>query len=141
MSGQKEILKGQNKQGFNPMNDVAFKFIFGKDERKEITIDFLNTVLEKSLAHAIKDISFRQTEMIPDGDEGKLSRLDIACELDERQWKPKRYSWAIRTHTFAMSIGRLRLWITDPDYRLPQKKAKGVAKYGERNGAKAVFLV
>lgn len=82
MSGQKEILKGQNKQGFNPMNDVAFKFIFGKDERKEITIDFLNTVLEKSLAHAIKDISFRQTEMIPDGDEGKLSRLDIACELD-----------------------------------------------------------
>ena len=27
---------------FNPMNDVAFKFIFGKEERKQITIDFLN---------------------------------------------------------------------------------------------------
>ena len=80
MSWQEEIPEDQ--QGFNPMNDVAFKFIFGKEERKTITIDFLNTVLEQSLAHAIKDISFRQTEMLPDGDEGKLSRLDIACELD-----------------------------------------------------------
>ena len=67
---------------FNPMNDVAFKFIFGKEERKQITIDFLNTVLHKSLAHEIRDISFRQTEMIPDSDDAKLSRLDIACELD-----------------------------------------------------------
>ena len=67
---------------FNPMNDVAFKFIFGKEERKQITIDFLNTVLHKSLSHEIRDITFRQTEMIPDGDEGKMSRLDIACELD-----------------------------------------------------------
>ena len=60
---------------FNPMNDVAFKFIFGKEERKQITIDFLNAVLHKSLAHTIKDITFRQTEMLPDSDEGKLSRL------------------------------------------------------------------
>ena len=67
---------------FDPMNDVAFKFIFGKEERKQITIDFLNTVLHKSLEHEIKDITFRQTEMLPDSDEGKLSRLDIACELD-----------------------------------------------------------
>ena len=67
---------------FNPMNDIAFKFIFGKEERKQITIDFLNTVLHKSLAHEIRDISFRQTEMIPDSDDAKLSRLDIACELD-----------------------------------------------------------
>ena len=67
---------------FNPMNDVAFKFIFGKEERKQITIDFLNTVLHKSLANEIRDISFRQTEMIPDSDDAKLSRLDIACELD-----------------------------------------------------------
>lgn len=62
--------------------NIAFKFIFGKEERKQITIDFLNTVLYKSLVHEIKDITFRQTEMLPDSDEGKLSRLDIACELD-----------------------------------------------------------
>ncbi|MCI5567736.1 MAG: Rpn family recombination-promoting nuclease/putative transposase, partial [Veillonellaceae bacterium] len=33
------------------MNDVLFKFIFGKDERKQITLDFLNAVLEESLGH------------------------------------------------------------------------------------------
>ena len=77
-----EIIRECDRQAFNPMNDVALKFIFGKEERKQITIDFLNTVLHKSLKNEIKDITFRQTEMIPDGDEGKLSRLDIACELD-----------------------------------------------------------
>ena len=30
---------------YNPMNDVLFKFIFGKEERKHVTIDFLNAVL------------------------------------------------------------------------------------------------
>jgi len=28
-------------KNFNPMNDVLFKFIFGRPERKLITIDFL----------------------------------------------------------------------------------------------------
>ena len=41
-----------------------------------------NAVLEKSLGHEIKDITFRQSEMFPDGDEGKMSRLDIVCALD-----------------------------------------------------------
>ncbi len=40
-----EIIRECDGQAFNPMNDVAFKFIFGKEERKQITIDFLNTVL------------------------------------------------------------------------------------------------
>ena len=35
-------------KNYNPMNDVLFKFIFGKEERKRITIDFLNAVLEQS---------------------------------------------------------------------------------------------
>ena len=35
-----------NEYNYNPMNDVIFKFIFGKEERKQITIDFLNAVLE-----------------------------------------------------------------------------------------------
>ena len=66
----------------NPMNDVLFKFIFGKIERKNITIDFLNAVLESSLGHKIKDILFLPTEQIPQNEEDKLSRLDVACALD-----------------------------------------------------------
>lgn len=68
--------------GANPMNDVLFKFIFGKVERKNITMDFLNAVLEPSLGHAIKEIYFLPTEQIPQNDADKLSRLDVACELD-----------------------------------------------------------
>lgn len=68
--------------GANPMNDVLFKFIFGKVERKNITMDFLNAVLEPSLGHEIKEIYFLPTEQIPQNDADKLSRLDVACELD-----------------------------------------------------------
>lgn len=82
MFQQEQFFKELNERAFNPMNDVAFKFIFGKEERKQITIDFLNTVLQESLGHDIRDITFRQTEMLPDGDDGKLSRLDIVCALD-----------------------------------------------------------
>ena len=66
----------------NPLNDVLFKFIFGKEERKGITIDFLNAVLEESLEHPIRDIHFTQTEQVPQDDGGKLTRFDVACELD-----------------------------------------------------------
>ena len=82
MSKKAPISQAFERQRFDPMNDVAFKFIFGKEERKQITINFLNAVLQESLGHAIRDITFRQTEMPPDADGGKLSRLDIACELD-----------------------------------------------------------
>ena len=55
---------------------------FGKEERKGITIDFLNAVLEASLEHPIKEIRFTQTEQVPQDDGGKLTRFDVACELD-----------------------------------------------------------
>lgn len=45
-------------------------------------MDFLNAVLEPSLGHAIKEIYFLPTEQIPQNDADKLSRLDVACELD-----------------------------------------------------------
>lgn len=64
---------------YNPMNDVLFKFIFGSDERKLVTIDFLNAVLEREDKDAIKDIQFRNTEIIPFNEEDKLTRLDVYC--------------------------------------------------------------
>ena len=76
------ILADLRTHHINPMNDVLFKFIFGKDERKQITLDFLNAVLEESLGHTIKNLTFRPTEQIPQSDDGKLTRLDVACELD-----------------------------------------------------------
>ena len=66
---------------YNPMNDVLFKFIFGKEERKHITIDFINSMLERDKAHEVTDITFRNVELIPLMDEAKLTRLDVFCVL------------------------------------------------------------
>ena len=69
-------------KNFNPMNDVLFKFIFGRPERKLITIDFLNAIAAEDLGHPITDIVFTPTENVPDNYDEKLTRLDVACTLD-----------------------------------------------------------
>ncbi|WP_301859592.1 Rpn family recombination-promoting nuclease/putative transposase [uncultured Megasphaera sp.] len=69
-------------RNFNPMNDVIFKFTFGRPERKQITIDFLNTIVSEDLGHTIRDIVFDPTETIPDHYDEKITRLDVACTLD-----------------------------------------------------------
>ena len=65
------------KRRLNPMVDVLFKFIFGAEERKNITLDFLNSVLSLEGERELKDIQFLDRELIPESDEEKLSRLDI----------------------------------------------------------------
>ncbi len=67
---------------FNALNDVLFKFVFGKEEHKSILIDFLNTFLEKELEHPIKDLHYLPTEKIPHHYLGKVPRFDLACVLD-----------------------------------------------------------
>ena len=71
-----------NEYNYNPLNDVLFKFIFGKEERKQITIDFLNAVLQETLGNPIQDLTFTGTEMNPENESDKLTRLDVACVLD-----------------------------------------------------------
>lgn len=76
------LFENLDEYNYNPLNDVLFKFIFGKEERKQITIDFLNAVLNSSLGHTIQDLQFSNTEMSPEHDHDKLTRLDVACVLD-----------------------------------------------------------
>ena len=79
---QDALFANLNEYNYNPMNDVIFKFIFGKEERKQITIDFLNAVLEPSLGHPISDLAFTPSEMSPEHEGDKGTRLDVACVLD-----------------------------------------------------------
>ena len=80
----RERLRSGNftKEDLNPTNDVFFKFIFGRPERKQITIAFLNDLLEEELGHEIKDLTFTNSEYVPDKESDKLARLDIVCALD-----------------------------------------------------------
>lgn len=67
----------------NPMNDYLFKFIFGREERKRITLSFLNAVLGLEGASELRDITFVDRDLDPQFDEDKLSRLDLLCVADD----------------------------------------------------------
>lgn len=82
---ENDLLFSLNEYNYNPLNDALFKFIFGKEERKQITIDFLNAVLEPELNHAIKDLAFANTEQSPAYANNKGTRLDITCILDTNE--------------------------------------------------------
>ena len=75
----------QRKIDYDPMNDILFKFIFGSDERKQITIDFLNTVLNREGENSIKDIEFQNVEFVPQRNDEKLSRIDVFAVLDNKE--------------------------------------------------------
>ncbi|MCF0247364.1 MAG: PD-(D/E)XK nuclease family transposase, partial [Synergistes sp.] len=62
---------------FNALNDLLFKYVFGRPERKNITIDFLNAVLDREGAEAIADINFEDRSQDPEYEDGKQSMLDI----------------------------------------------------------------
>lgn len=68
---------------YNPMNDILFKFIFASEERKQVTIDFLNAVLNRSGKNSIKDIQFKNSEIVPFYEDDKLTRFDIFCVTEK----------------------------------------------------------
>ncbi|WP_245183550.1 Rpn family recombination-promoting nuclease/putative transposase [Lentibacillus salicampi] len=57
--------------------DYAFKQLFGNEKNKEITVVFLNALLQKTGRDQIKDISFTNTESGGERKEDKQSRLDL----------------------------------------------------------------
>ena len=67
----------------NPLNDYLFKFIFGREERKRITLSFLNAVLGLAEEHELRDISFIDRAFDPQFEEDKLSRLDLLGIADD----------------------------------------------------------
>lgn len=82
MPVDESIFADLSERNFNPLNDVIFKFIFGSEKRKSITIDFLNTVLSESLGHTINDITYKSTENTAQNYRDKSTRFDVACRLD-----------------------------------------------------------
>ncbi len=72
-----------NNRKYNPMNDVLFKFIFANEDRKLVTIDFLNAVLNRQEQKTIKDIQFKNSEIVPLFEEDKLTRFDIFCVTED----------------------------------------------------------
>ncbi len=70
---------------FNPINDVAFKYILGSEDRKQITLAFLNAVLEPSFNRSITELKFVPVKMYPVCDCCEPTRLDAVCTLDDKE--------------------------------------------------------
>jgi hypothetical protein len=79
---KEEMLRNVSSSNISVLNDVFFKFVFGSEKRKAVTIEFLSAVLAKSGISAVKDLTFINTERLPGASDGKLARFDVACTLD-----------------------------------------------------------
>lgn len=62
---------------YNFLNDILFKHIFGSENKKQITIGFLNSILKLEDSNAIKAITFKNSELLPQFVDQKLGRLDV----------------------------------------------------------------
>lgn len=68
---------------FNRLNDLYFKQLLGDERRKDLTLCFLNDVLERDGDGLFTDIIFKDKDMEPDALDGKLSKLDICAKLND----------------------------------------------------------
>jgi len=67
----------------NPRNDVAFKKIFGSEEKSEILIAFLNAVLDLSGERAIRTVRILNPYQTPKIETLKMTILDVEA-IDNR---------------------------------------------------------
>ncbi|BBB90227.1 Rpn family recombination-promoting nuclease/putative transposase [Methylomusa anaerophila] len=61
----------------NRLNDYLFKWVFGREEHKDILLNFLNSVLSVNGSEELTDITLAERELDPAHLQDKLSRLDI----------------------------------------------------------------
>jgi predicted transposase/invertase (TIGR01784 family) len=72
-----QLISTQTKY-FNPYTDFGFKKLFGEEGSKDLLIDFLNQLLP--LHHQIAELTFKNTESLPDTEEDRKAVFDIYCE-------------------------------------------------------------
>jgi predicted transposase/invertase (TIGR01784 family) len=100
--------------------DYAFKQLFGTEKNKEITVVFLNAVLQRSGRESIKDISFKSTEAGGEYDEDKRSRLDLLAVTNDNEWINIEIQF---TNKYDMIKRSLYYWAGV--FRTPMKKGMG----------------
>ena len=67
----------------NRLNDYFFKWLFGKEERKDVLLSFLNAVLSLDEQGELVDIAVAERELDPEGLNDKQSRLDIVGKASD----------------------------------------------------------
>lgn len=70
-------------KNINRLNDVFFKSLLGDIKRKNLTLNFLNNILNKDEQNYFTDINFLDKQSLPDIEEGKTPELDIVAKLND----------------------------------------------------------
>ena len=70
-------------ENFNRLNDLYFKKLLGDKKRKNLTLSFLNGILNKDDENCFTDITFLDKDNEPLTLDGKLSKLDIRADLND----------------------------------------------------------
>lgn len=65
------------------LNDVFFKSLLCDDRHKELTLNFLNSILNRTGDEAFYDIEFLDKEIDPIIEAGKVSILDIRAKMND----------------------------------------------------------
>ena len=83
----KETIRSEIERGqFSLMNDELFGYVFGREESRDITAEFLSAALEKDFGHPITGISFMPPMELPvHGDRDLVSRIAARCELGDEE--------------------------------------------------------
>ena len=68
---------------FNPLSDIVFKYLLGREETKDLLLSFINSVLEDSDLSTMKSVEIRNPFNLKEFETDKVSVLDIKA-LDER---------------------------------------------------------
>ncbi len=119
-----------------PLLDSTFKLVFGEKSHKQLTMDFLNDLLERTgSSHEIKEISFMHQELVPRKFEDKKSILDINCTdgqgnqfIIEIQRRNEDYFDACLFY-YAASLLSQQLQETDPYSRLKPVIILGILNF------------
>ena len=63
----------------NLKTDFTFKRLFGDKHRKNLTINFLNNLLERKQGNLILEITFCDNANVPEMEDYKYSSVDVNC--------------------------------------------------------------
>lgn len=67
----------------NRLNDFFFKNLMGSDKRSDLTLRFLNLILDRTKENEFKHIKFLNPNYNPLTNDGKLAILDIRASIDD----------------------------------------------------------
>ena len=97
-------------QPINRLNDALMKYVFAREDQKEVTLSLINAVFAAQNLSLLEDFTFVDRELDPEFNEDRESRLDVLgrsrdgtsvnveVQLKRFKWMEKRllYYWARR---------------------------------------------